>query len=118
MVYSRSTIMSRICDAVVVVWAAGSRVSGSIPIAMVRVPPCLGPEVLVVLVPPLPHATTVTPSATSSASFRIGICSLLRPKGSNEYMAALSARRGPNLIGQPPRQRVQQLLADGGVCAH
>ena len=75
-VYRRSTIMSTTCEAVVVVWAAGSRVSGSIPIATVRVPPCLGP-LLVGLPLPLPQAVAIRPSTTRNANLRMAMSYLL-----------------------------------------
>src|SRR2546429_4323068 len=69
MVTSGSAIMRTIWLTVVVVWAAGSSVSASIPIAVVRVPPCLGPPP-VDGVPP-PQAATTRAARPSTAMTRV-----------------------------------------------
>src|SRR5439155_24104362 len=50
-------------------WAAGSSVSASIPIAVVRVPPCFGPG-LVFDVLPLPHAARTSAVRPRTAAIR------------------------------------------------
>ena len=79
MASSGSVIMRTIWLTVVVVWAAGSRVSASIPIAVVRVPPCLGPPVVCDVLPPPQAASS---SAATPSAVMIRGCMTLTPPSS------------------------------------
>src|SRR5215467_141767 len=114
-VTSVSVIMSTTWDAVVVVWAAGSRVSGSMPMATLRVSPCFGPDdACCGCPPPVPHAVSTRPDSNSKVMTRrrnriplpLSLCRL-QGEGCREYRPASPPRLRGNLLAESVHDRVQ-----------